>query len=446
MRNGAFSRGRRVAAVCAVSLVTLLVTGTGAGAAVGLETYSAVGNAQVLHISLTLPTALSGVGGLPRSIEETISFSRVIGQVDPEGIIGNGLGQMFDGTLNPLLEQAAASLGKPLPKAYADLRTEKAHAALAELTVGGLVNVGAGVVNASSVLKAATGTLGKAVVGGADSQLLGVGVDWGTYAKLLKKNALFIQLRDSVDNVGVQLNKVIADVTKDSPVPISLQLPKVEELLNQPLLSIGLIETESSTGFAGAARTASAVARLANVSAFGTGDTALVHADSIVSKAFAQIDGTAAGAKATDATSRIAGLRVLKNQIDVNADSIVINGQKFEAPAQIRDTVNGLLEQLKTTLGLEITLLGKNTLEEPMHAVAEANSIRVRLAPKVLGGDALFALEVTAPAARAEVAGGPLEVLGKKFPRTGVPNTVYFLAGPAMLGMAILVRRFALTK
>jgi hypothetical protein len=47
----------------------------------------------------------------------------------------------------------------------------------------------------------------------------------------------------------------------------------------------------------------------------------------------------------------------------------------------------------------------------------------------------------------AEVSGSTVSpvTLDSPLPTTGVPTTAYFLAGPALLGMAVLVRRFALS-
>ena len=109
MRKGV-GRMRRIAAILSVTVVALMATGTGAGAVTApkLVNFSSVGSGQVLSLDLKLPAALDAVlqpAGLSSHIQQVVSFSRSIGQVDKKvGNLGTGLGQMMEGTLNPLLE------------------------------------------------------------------------------------------------------------------------------------------------------------------------------------------------------------------------------------------------------------------------------------------------------------------------------------------------------
>ena len=64
MRKGVHGWTRRMAAVIAVSVVTLMVTGPGAGASTsttiaGIRNYVATGQSQVLDLTLTLPRRLA---------------------------------------------------------------------------------------------------------------------------------------------------------------------------------------------------------------------------------------------------------------------------------------------------------------------------------------------------------------------------------------------------
>jgi hypothetical protein len=435
---------RRIAAILSVSLVTLLVTGTGAGAAAApkLVNYSSVGTGQVLGLHIQLPSALNPVlnaAGLTNKIDQVISFSRSIGQVDTGANIGTGLGQIMDGTLNSLLDT---------PKVFATLGEALQHKALVEQNIADLLHVGVMEVNAVSALKTASDGL-KGVVSHSDSRILGLKIDLGTQLTSTLKSVLqpVLDVTDStgglIDTINSGLDTVEQTI-KDSPLglDLNLDLPKLESLLSQPLLTVGVIETGSDTGIAGIARTAKGVTKLANIDVFGTGDNALVHIDSLSTETGVSIDGTKGGA-AADAVSRILGLKILGNSIDLTKGALKINGKSFALPL---DTVlTPLTDLLKTTLGLKIDLFSTSKSASATHAVAQAKTIGISLAP--LNGTLGLSLGIDGPLSMAEIQGSTVKdvTFDKPLPTTGVPTTAYFLAGPALLGMAVLVRRFALS-
>jgi hypothetical protein len=448
MRKGV-SGVRRIAAILSVSLVTLLVTGTGAGAAVApkIVNYSSVGTGQVLGLHIQLPSALNtvlGVAGLSNKIDQVVSFSRSIGQVDKAAKIGTGLGQVMDGTLNPLLETV---VGRTLPKVFATLGETLKHDSLLEQNLAGLVNVGVMEVNAVSSLKTAADGL-KGVVSHSDSKILGLKVDLGTALTSQLKSILqpVLDITDApgglIDTINGGLDTVTNTVNQTLGLDLNLDLPKLESLLSQPLVTVGVIETGSDTGLQGIARTAKGVTKLANIDVFGTGDNALVHIESLATDTRVSIDGTKAGAAAS-AVSTIAKLKILGNEIDLTKGALKINGKSFALPL---DTVlTPLTKLLSDTLGLKIDILGSSKSATATHAIAQANTLKISLAP--LNGALGLALGIDGPLSMAEVQGStvlPLD-LPTPLPTTGVPTTAYFLAGPALLGMAVLVRRFALS-
>jgi hypothetical protein len=350
----------------------------------------------------------------------------------------------MDGTLNPLLETV---VGRSLPKVFATLGETLKHDSLLEQNLADLIHVGVMEVNAVSSLKTAADGL-KGVVSHSDSKILGLKVDLGTQLTSTLKSVLqpVLDVTDKpgglIDVINGGLDTVTDTVNETLGLDLNLDLPKLESLLSQPLVTVGIIETGSDTGLQGIARTAKGVTKLANIDVFGTGDNALVHIDSLSTETGVSIDGTKGGAAAT-AVSRILNMKILGNTIDLTKGALKINGKSFALPL---DTVLAPLTQLlKDTLGLKIDILGASKSATATHAVAQANTLKISLAP--LNGALGLALGIDGPLSMAEVQGStvlPLD-LPAPLPTTGVPTTAYLLAGPALLGMAVLVRRFALS-
>jgi hypothetical protein len=439
----------------------LLVTGSGVGQAITLpklSNYSAVGTGQVLGLKIQLPSALKPVlqaAGLSDVIDQRISFSRSIGQVDRAGNIGTGLGQMFEGTLNPILEtiaqRALPKVVATLGKATNSLGVTSTHDSLLEVNVpdvAPIVHLGVAEVNAVSTLKNITGGL-KAIVSNSDSRLVGLKVTLPDVLTGQLKTILqpVLDLTDApgglIDTINGGLETVTQTVSDTLGIDVNLVLPKIEQLLTQPLVTVGVIETGSNTGFAGLARTAQGITRMANIDVFGAGDNALVHIDSLSTDTAVSIDGTKGGAAAS-AVNKILGLKVLGNTLDLTKGALKINGKSFALPI---DTVLEPLQQLLAdTLGLKIDLLSSKHSATATHAFAEANTLKIALAP--LNGALGLAVELTGPGSMAEVSGSPVEAFTPRapLPTTGVPTTMYFVMGTALLGLTVLVRRFALAR
>jgi hypothetical protein len=436
------------------------VTSTGAGAAAPkLVNYSGVGSGQVLSLKLQLPSALNAVlapAGLSNKIEQVVSFSRSVSQVGKANRVGTGLGQVMDGTLNPLLDSIAKStVGKTLPKVFATLGQTLQHDSLVEQVIsapvlGDIVKVGVMEVNAVSTLKTAADGL-KAVVSHSDSKILGLKIDLSSVVNQLMALAPVQQVVETLDGAGGVIDTLngalntlegtVNSTLESLNLPtVNLELPKLQELLSAPLLSVGLIETGSDTGLQGIARTAKGITTLSNISVFG----GLVTIKSLSTETAVKIDGTKGGA-AADAVSKIVDMKILGNTLDLTKGALKINGRSFALPL---DTIlTPLTKLLKDTLGLDIQILNTQKSASATHASAVANTLKIGLSP--LNGALGIALEVAGPSSMAEVQGsmvGDVDIPGAPLPTTGVPTTAYFLAGPALLGMAVLVRRFALVR
>jgi hypothetical protein len=450
MRKGV-SGMRRIAAVLSITTVALLVTGTGAGAVTApkLVDFSAVGSGQVLNIDLQLPSALNALlqpAGLSNHITEAVSFSRSIGSVDRKvGNAGSGLGQMLDGTLNPVLETVTkTTLGKALPRVFATLGESLKTDSLQSIDVQDVLHLGVMEVSAVSKLQnAADGA--QAVVSNSTSKLLGLKIDLGSQLTSTLTSVLqpVLDVTDKsgglIDQINTGLQPVEDLVNQTLGTNLTLDLPKLAELLDRPLLSIGLIETGSDTGLAGLARTAQGVTRMANIDVFGTGDNALLHIDSLTSTAKASLGGSAPVA---DAVNKIVGLKVLGNSIDLTKDALTVGGKSFSLP--IDSVVEPLTKLLADTLGLKIEVLSTSKKVTATSASAEANTLKIGLNP--LDGALGLGLTVTGPNSTALVQASTVKgvKIPGPLPTTGVPTTAYFLAGPALLGLAVLVRRYSL--
>src|SRR5438093_5404869 len=209
MRKGV-SGMRRIAAILSVTTVSLLATGTGARAVTApkLVNFSSVGTGQVLSLDLQLPSALDALlkpAGLSSHIQQVISFSRSIGQVDKKvGNVGTGLGQMMEGTLNPLLETV---VGRPLPKVFATLGETLKTDSLLSQDVADMIHLGVMEVSAVSKLQNAADGL-QAVVSNSTSKLLGLKIDLGSQLTSTLTNVLqpVLDLTDKSGGLIDQIN------------------------------------------------------------------------------------------------------------------------------------------------------------------------------------------------------------------------------------------------
>ena len=115
MRNGV-SWTRRAAAVLSLAVATVVVAGPGAGAA-SVDTYNAQASGTTLSLSVSLPLGdvvagiLGNAGVKGNTISERISFSNATADVTSTASKGSALGQVFFGTLDPVILQASRLVG-----------------------------------------------------------------------------------------------------------------------------------------------------------------------------------------------------------------------------------------------------------------------------------------------------------------------------------------------
>jgi hypothetical protein len=454
MRNGV-GWARRLATGIAVTLVAAMAMGTGiAGAASSLDSYSATASGTTFNVAVQLPAALGEVlnnvlGTSGSKIEERISFSNATSNViKDKAPVGSAFGQVFKGTLDNLLLQVAKTpligyTGAKLPEASASLGQKSANSMKAIELLDGLVHIGIAEAEASSSKNA---TNPRVVDSTSASRLLGVKVDLsklgsGALENLLKPVLDIVEGDASNPNDGLlgTINGALKGI--GDTLNVNLALPSVSSFLDKPLVSVGIIESISKTGATGTSRWAEGITRLANVDLLG----GYVHADVIKVRSFATIDGTAAGARNTTATVDLATVK-LGNTTLLNLDTrqLTVANKTIDIPLDLNDQLKGLID----VLGVKLSLAPKPSItRNATHARAAASSLHLEVAPKLLSGAPLLSVALDGPAAVADVRGSNvLGITTVAHPRTGVSDQLFLLVGPALLGLAIVTRRFVLAK
>ncbi|MFY9586949.1 MAG: hypothetical protein WAT66_05775 [Actinomycetota bacterium] len=453
MRKGV-GRMRRIAAILSVTLVALLATGTGAGAVTApkLVNFSSWGEGQVLGLELQLPSALGSVlstAGLSSTIKQTLAVSKSIGQADvaPQVFrLGSGLAKSMgeDGTLNGVLQTV---LGKALPNVFAQLGQGLKTDSILDQDLGGLIKVGVMKVSAvSDLVKAADGL--NVVKSNSVSEILGLEVNLSSItSQLTQLLKPLLDVTDGVnggtgliDTLNGALDTVTNTVNETLGTTLDITIPDLADLLNRPLLSIGLIRTESNTGLSGLARTAEGLTKLAHIRILGTTDeNALISISSLASTAKVALGGAAPVA---NAVHDIAKVKVLGNEISLTDKTLNVLGKQFP----LGDALAPLQNLIVDTLGLKINVFDTEATKSATSAFARARTLGIELAPQVAGVPLGLSLKLNGPESSALIhaAGPTVKDVKLPLPTTGVPTTAYFLAGPALLGLAVLVRRFTL--
>ncbi|HEX9695180.1 MAG TPA: choice-of-anchor P family protein [Actinomycetota bacterium] len=446
---------RRLTASMALAAVAIVATGPGASAAV--DTYAAQASGTTLSLSVSLPLGdvvagiLGNAGVKGNTISERISFSNATADVTSTQSKGSALGQVFFGTLDPVILQVSRLVGyskDKLPEvsssvtsASADGVADSKKDAIAAVDIGP-IHVGVGEVE--STAKRA----GRLVSTKSAARLLGIKVDLasvlseGAIADLLKPVTDLLDGTGSQPGLIDQLNGLldgVEDTLKGAGLDVDLTIPAIKDLLSKPLVNVGIIESVSETGFNGASRFAKGVTRLANVDLLG----GFIHLDAINIESFASIDGTATGALASG-IQRIVGLKVGGNIVNLNTGSLQVLGKTIQMPVDLAQLLNVTVD----ALGLKVQVAQKpEIVRTATHARAATSSLHVGLAPKLLSGAPLFSIALDGPASVADVRGG--NVLGVKevrIPTTGVSDTAMLLVGMMLVGLAIGARKFALSK
>jgi len=455
MRNGV-NRTRRAAAILSMAVTAVVVAGPGAGAA-GVDTYNGQASGTTLSLSVSLPLGdvvagiLGNAGIKGNTISERISFSNATADVTSTGSKGSALGQVFYGTLDPVILQVSRLVGyskDKLPEVSSNVTSASADGvadnksdAIAAVNIGPL-HIGVGEVESSAK------RVGRLVSTKSVSRLAGIKVDLasvlseGAVADLLKPVTDLLDGTGNQPGLVDQLNGLLGGVEetlKGAGVDVDLTIPEIKTLLNKPLVNIGIIESISETGFDGASRLARGITRLANVDLLG----GFIHLDAINIESFASIDGTVAGARASG-IQRIVGLKIGDNIVNLNTGSIQVLGKTIAMPLELTKLLNVTVD----ALGLQVQVAQKpQIIRTAAHARAATSSLHVGLAPKLLSGAPLFSVQLDGPASVADVRGG--NVLGVKevrIPTTGVSDTAMLLVGMMLIGLAVGARKFVLSK
>jgi hypothetical protein len=447
---------RRITAATALSTLALVATGPGASAA--METYNAGASGTALSASVTLPglsalnAVLGNAGIRNNTISERISFSNATADVTASRSTGQALGQAFFGSLDPLLLQVSRLVGytkDKLPEAAA--RVDGTSSERNSLLAVDLPSAAAPLIHIGVAETEATAArVGKLVSTKSVARLAGIKVDLasvlsqGAIADLLRPLTDLLDGSSSNPNGGLidQLNGLLGGVETtlhSAGVDVDLSVPEVRSLLSRPLVQVGIIESISETGYAGASRLARGITRLANIDLLG----GFIHLDALNIESFASIDGTAAGAKASG-VQRILGLKVGDNIVNLNAGSIQVLGRTIALPTDL----TALLRTTVDALGLKVAVAPKpQIIRTATHARAATSSLHLELAPRLLGDTALFAVSLDGPASVADVRGGSvLGVREVRIPTTGVGDHAMIVAGFLMLGVAIGARKFVLSR
>lgn len=418
--KGSFAMLRRSAVAMGIALTMLVAVGTGAGAAtkVQLSNYTASAMAQTLRLDVKVASL---------DLHQAISFSSALAQWDKsaKSIKGSSTGRVLEGTIPS--EVVSSAVNKASAKASKD--GSMASISIPN-TAAPLVKVGVGTTTtrAASAVSAAT-SYSRTVL--AEIEVLGSGLAATPAGGAIE--ALEDTLNGSGDQAGLldEINKQLAALGTG----IAIGDVKVS---TGHVLKIGIMESVSETGYTSGLRTAHAMNKLAGVSLLN----GLVKADVIEVDARASLSSLGTSPKATPVT-KILGLTIGNQAIDLTSGTISVAGKTLTLPVELKSLLNDLVVDIA---GVKVEALRNVKETKAGHAFAQANSLRIAVEPALTAGNPLFSVVLQAPVAQAGVDAGSTQVLGRRLSRTGVADTGYLIIGPVLLGAAVLVRRFALSK
>lgn len=430
--KGRFALVRRSAGALGISLAMLVAAGTGAGAAgtVSLTNYTASAMSQTLGLDVTLPA----LAGDLAHIHEAISFASSLSQWSktPYSIKGKGLARVLDGNVisTPTTESAVNQQNQKLGKNGAVLAVDLPSGAP-------IVSVGVGktAATAGSAVSTATST--------SYSSLASIDISLKNLAKTSQAAADLVETLQTTLNGDANQSGLIDTVNKQlTDLGLAVQLTE-PNLAAGEILHVGLMEAETSTGLEGALRVAKAVNTLTGVRLLDS----LVKIDLIKVEATAKLDALGNVVKdGVSAKTTLGGVKIGNQSISLGSDGVTINGEPIAGlPTQIAQLEQALSNLVVDVAGIKIEALKNVTENKAGRAFAQANSLKVTVAPTILN-NTLFSVVLQAPVAQAGVDAGNTQVLPRKLSRTGVADTAYLILGPVLLGAAVLVRRFALSR
>jgi len=431
--KGRFALVRRSAGALGISLAMLVAAGTGAGAAgtVSLTNYTASAMSQTLGLDVTLPA----LAGDLAHIHEAISFASSLSQWSktPYSIKGKGIARVLDGNVlsTPTTESSVNTANSKLGKNDSVLAVDLPSSAAPIVSVG----VGKTKTTAGSAASTATST--------SYSSLASIDISLKNLAQTLPAAADLVNTLQSTLNGGNGQSGLIDTVNQQlTNLGLDVQLTE-PNLATGEILHVGLMEAETSTGLEGALRVAKAVNTLTGVRLLDS----LVKIDLIKVEAVAKLDALGNVVKnGVSAKTTLGGVKIGNQSISLGSDGVTINGEPIaRLPTQIAQLEQALSNLVVDVAGIKIEALKNVTENKAGRAFAQANSLKVTVAPTILN-NTLFSVVLQAPVAQAGVDAGNTQVLPRRLSRTGVADTAFLILGPVLLGAAVLVRRFALSR
>lgn len=502
MRSGG-KTARRLMAALALSVVAFAAAGPASAVRVPLDTWSGRATGSVVELSVRLPAILQSAfdtlnleSPLPATIQDKVVHSLADAQWrwgDAGSTAGHGLGELLDATNGTLGKTINGIV--PLPRADVSLDQPAEMASL--LTVDQIpgVSIAAGEVaakarklaakvidskGASSIvdLRITLGDLIAALPAGQDEINSAIdtllGVLYGSEANPEPlRDGLVPALQTQLDAAKEALKSAGVDIEGATGLDLTLPTITRADLLDKPLLAIGLIQSTSTvtdgTGSLAGYKVAKARSIVKDISVLG----GLVRIEALIAEAGVAANGRPGQAKLLPAVQKLVGVTVGSNRIEIGdftrLTGITINGKnvdltKLGVPADVVATISSLYETLLTqVVGLALSVppveqgVQETRLMQKAHQYVTALNLRVApLSEPVMGVDLSAAaallptIDVKFSTANAEIGSTPLTALpvciGVCNPVTGVPMSAYWVLGPALLGAAVLVRRFALAK
>lgn len=434
--KGRFALVRRSAGAMGISLAMLVAAGTGAGAAgkVSLTNYTASGMSQTLGLDVKLPA----LAGNLSQLHGAISFASSISQWSktPATIKGQGLARVLQltgaGGSNILSTNTTES---SLNRVYNKSHTAKDAVLAVDLpsSAAPIVSIGVGKTETTA------GTLTDTARSTSKSSLASIDV---SLKNLGAPVAPIVQTLQDTLNGGAGQTGLIDKVNQElTNLGLDVQLTE-PNLASGEILHVGLMEATTSTGVDTAKnRFATAKNVLTNVRVLD----GLVKIGLIEVEAVARLDalGNVAYAKPT---TKLGNVTIGNQTISLDQSGVTINGEAIAGlPAQIADLEEALSNLVLDVAGVKIEAMKNVTEMKAGHAFAQANSLKVTVAPTI-AGSTLFSVVLQAPVAQAGVDAGNTEVLPRRLSRTGLADTSFLILGPVLLGAAVLVRRFALSR
>ncbi|MBI4730170.1 MAG: hypothetical protein HY775_11860 [Acidobacteria bacterium] len=496
MRTGGKSVPRLMA-VLVVSVVALGAALPASATKIPLDTWSGRAYGSAVELSIQLPAAIQGAFqthdlSVPsfrdRVVSSTAEAQWRWGEAGET--IGHGIGELLDST-----GTIGAEVGDKAPRAEVKLGEPDASGNMAKNDEVPGVSVGAGEVSASAkklgakVINSAGNarianfriTLGDLLaqlpagrdeINGAIDSLLGV-LYGGAANPTPLEGGVIGQLQVQLDAAKKALADNGADLEKVTGLVLRFPTITRENLIDRPLVSIESITSTSSVTDGAGDLAGYKVTKARSVVKVASLLGGLVRIETLISEASVAVNGKPHQAKVLPAVQKVIGLTVGSNLVEIGDFSkltgIKINGKnvdltKLGVPAEVVAAISGLYETLLTdVVGLAVSVpavsqgVEETLVRQKAHQYVTALNLRVApLSQPVMGVD-LSAVSAVLPTmdlkfstANAEAGSTPLDVLPKCVgvcnPVTGVPTNLAFVFGPALLGAAILLRRFALAS